>query len=107
MARIENRARLTDHGDQELRATVLDLAEVALAALSPSAGLRRSVALDGKDLIAGGRSYDLSAVDRLVLLGAGKASAELATAVEQLLGPRLDGGVVVVPRAAERPATAG
>lgn len=104
VARIENRARLTDHGDQQLRATVLDLAEVALAALSPSAGLRRSVVLDGKDLIAGGRSYDLSAVDRLVLLGAGKASAELATAVEQLLGPRLDGGVVVVPRPAERPA---
>ncbi len=103
VARIENRARLTDHGDQELRATVLDLAEVALAALSPSAGLRRSVALDGKDLIAGGRSYDLSAVDRLVLLGAGKASAELATAVERLLGPRLDGGVLVVPPAAEKP----
>jgi hypothetical protein len=68
VARIENRARLTDHGEQELRATVLDLTEVALAALSPSAGLRRSVALHGKDLIAGGRSYDLSALDRLVLL---------------------------------------
>ena len=103
MARIENRARLTDHGDQQLRATILDLAEVALAALSPSAGLRRSVALDGKDLIAGGRSYDLSAVHRVILLGAGKASAELAAAVEQLLGPRLDGGVLVVPRAAETP----
>ena len=103
MARIENRARLTDHGDRELRAAVLDLAEVALAALSPSAGLRRSVTLDGKVLLAGGRSYDLSAVDRLVLLGAGKASAELATAVEQLLGPRLDGGVLVVPHAAEKP----
>ena len=51
------------------------------------------MALDGKDLIAGGRSYDLSAVDRVILLGAGKASAELAAAVEQLLGPRLDGGV--------------
>ena len=103
MARIENRAHLTDHGDQQLRATILDLAEVALAALSPSAGLRRSVALDGKDLIAGGRSYDLSAVDRVILLGAGKASAELAAAVEQLLGPRLDGGVLVVPRAAKTP----
>jgi glycerate 2-kinase len=103
VARIGNRARLTDHGDRELRAAVLDLAEVALTALSPSAGLRRSVALDGTDLIAGGRSYDLSAVRRLVLLGAGKASAELAVALEQLLGPRLDGGVVVVPRAEKTP----
>ncbi len=103
MARVENRTRLTDHGDREVRATVLDLAEVALAALSPSAGLRRSVTLDGKNLVAGGRSYDLSAVDRLVVLGAGKASAELAAALEQMLGPRLDGGVVVVPHAAEQP----
>ena len=103
MARIGNRARLTDHGDRELRATVLDLAEVALTALSPSAGLRRSVTLDGTDLIAAGRSYDLSAAQRLVLLGAGKASAEVAMALEQLLGPRLDGGVVVVPRAEKTP----
>ena len=102
-ARIENRAGLTDHGDQQLRAAVLDLAEVALAALSPSAGLRRSVRLDGENLIAGGRSYDLAAVGRLVVLGAGKASAEVATALEQMLGPRLDGGVVVLPRAAGKP----
>ena len=103
VTRIENRARLTDHGDQQLRAAVLDLAEVALAALSPSAGLRRSVRLDGENLVAGGRSYDLAAVGRLVVLGAGKASAEVATALEQMLGPRLDGGVVVVPRATEKP----
>jgi len=97
VARIENRARLTDHGERELRAIVLDLAEVALAALSPSAGLRRSVAVHGLDLVAGGRSYDLSAVRRLVVLGAGKASAEVAVALEEMLGPRLDAGIVVVP----------
>ena len=100
VARVENRARLVDHGERELRATLLDLAEMALAALSPAAGLRRSVVLDGEDLVAGGRSYDLSAVDRLVVLGAGKASAEAALALEQMLGPRLWGGVVVVPRSA-------
>lgn len=103
MARIGNRAGLADHGDQALRATVLDLAEVALTALSPSAGLRRLVALDGKELIAGGREYDLSAVDRLVLLGAGKATREMAAALAELLGSRLDGGVLVVPGAAGPP----
>jgi glycerate 2-kinase len=103
VARIENRARLTDHGDRDLRATVLDLAEVALAALSPSAGLRRSVRLDGPNLVAGGRSYDLAAVDRLVVLGAGKASAEVTAALAELLGSRLDRGVVAVPHQAGRP----
>jgi glycerate 2-kinase len=97
VAHIQNRDRLTDHGERELRDTVLDLAEVALAALSPSAGLRRSVAVHGQDLVAGGRRYDLSAVRRLVVLGAGKASAEVALALEQMLGPRLDAGTVVVP----------
>ena len=100
VAQVGNRARLADHGERELRATALDLAEAALAALSPAAGLRRSVAADGENLLAGGRSYDLSAVDRLVVLGAGKASAEAAQALEQMLGPRLSGGVVVVPRSA-------
>jgi glycerate 2-kinase len=100
VAHAGNRARLADHGERELRATALDLAEAALAALNPAAGLRRSVALDGDNLMAGGRSYDLSAVDRLVVLGAGKASAEATQALEQMLGPRLSGGVVVVPRSA-------
>lgn len=100
MAHVANRARLADHGERELRAAALDLAEAALTALSPAAGLRRSVARDGENLTAGGRSYDLSAVDRLVVLGAGKASAEAALALEQMLGPRLSGGVVVVPRSA-------
>jgi len=100
MAHVANRTRLADHGERELRAAAIDLAEVALAALSPAAGLRRSVALDGENLIAGGRSYDLSATGRLVVLGAGKASAEAALALEQMLGPRLSGGVVVVPSAA-------
>jgi glycerate 2-kinase len=89
MAGVGNRARLADHGERELRATVLDLAEAALAALSPAAGLRRSVVLDGTGLVAGDRRYDLSAIDRLVVLGAGKASAEAAQALEQMLGPRL------------------
>jgi glycerate-2-kinase len=100
MAGVGNRARLADHGERELRATVLDLAEVALSALSPAAGLRRSVVLDGTGLVAGDRRYDLSAIDRLVVLGAGKASAETALALEQMLGPRLSGGIMVVPRSA-------
>jgi glycerate 2-kinase len=97
-ARVGNRARLTDHGERELRAAALDLADVALAALSPADGVRRSVAFDGETLVAGGRNYDLSAVGRVVVLGAGKASAQAVLALEQLLGPRISGGVVVVPR---------
>ena len=50
-----------------------------------------------------GRRYDLSAFEQIVVLGAGKASAELAVGLEKLLGTRLGGGLVVVRR---RPAVA-
>ena len=98
MARIQNRARLTDHGERELRATVLEPGRGGPGRAEPvgrPAPVRRRCTAD--HLVAGGRSYDLSAVDRLVVLGAGKASAEVAAALEQMLGPRLDGGIVVVP----------
>lgn len=101
MTHVRNRSRLLGHGEREMRKLALDLAEAALAALSPATGLRRSVALHGDKLVVAGRTYDLSQFEHIVLLGAGKASAELALAVEQLLGPRLTDGVVVVPRGTE------
>ena len=39
---------------------------------------------------------DLSTFDRILVLGAGKASAGMAKAVEELLGDRVAGGVVAV-----------
>ena len=99
--RFRNRARLIDHGDAGLRQVALDLAEVGLAALSPAAGLARRVTLDGDELSIGHRRYLLSDYRRIVVLGAGKASADLALGVEKLLGRWLSEGIVVVPRATE------
>lgn len=96
--RFLNRSRLVDHGEREMREITLDIAEQALDALSPAAGLDRSVQLQGEELAVPGRSYDLSTFDRVVVLGAGKASAELACGLEMILGPRVDDGLVVVPK---------
>ena len=87
---------------RELRALALDLVEDALAALSPAVGLSRCVQLEGDELVAAGRRYDLSTFERIVVLGAGKASGELALCLEQLLGAHLSGGLVVVPGLPER-----
>jgi glycerate 2-kinase len=98
VTQVLNRSHLISHGERELREIALDLAEDALAALSPAVGLRRYVQLDGEEMLVADRSYDLSAFDRVVVLGAGKASCDLAIALENTLGPRLTGGLVVVPR---------
>ncbi len=44
----------------------------------------------------GRRRYDLRRYDRIVVVGAGKATASMARAIEPMLGPRLDQGLVIV-----------
>jgi glycerate 2-kinase len=98
VAQILNRSRILEHGERKLRELAVDLAEEALAALSPEVGLRRCMLLDGDELVVAGRRYNLSAFENIVILGAGKASGELAVALEQMLGPRLTDGIVILPR---------
>jgi glycerate 2-kinase len=56
----------------------------------------RVISRNGEELVIGRRRYDLRRYDRVVVLGAGKATASMAQAVEQRLGSRLQGGFVVV-----------
>ncbi len=52
----------------------------------------------GERLIIGKRRYKLRPGGRLIVTGAGKASAHMARAVERILGRRIDGGVVVTQK---------
>ena len=58
--------------------------------------LRREMQGQGDLLWAGGQTYDLAAVRRILVLGAGKAGAPMARAVSDLLGERIHVGLVVV-----------
>ena len=42
------------------------------------------------------RSFDLEKVEEIVVIGAGKATARMALAMEHILGPRITNGVIVV-----------
>ena len=61
----------------------------ALAAVEPGEAVRRAIALENNDLVAGKRRYSLASKKRVVVVGAGKASAPMAAAVEQVLGDAL------------------
>ena len=56
----------------------------------------RAISRNGNQLIIGRRHYDLSLYARIVVVGAGKATAPMARAVEQRLRRRLHSGFVVV-----------
>lgn len=76
----------------------MDLVEAALEAADPERAVERHLELQGAVLRAGDRAYDLTAVERLLVIGAGKASGGMAAAVEHTLGDRIAEGWVNVQR---------
>jgi glycerate 2-kinase len=79
-----------------VRPLLRKLIAAGLRAADPSDAIRRIVSRNGDRLSIGGRLYDLTRYDRVLTVGAGKASARMAQALERILGKRLEGGLVVV-----------
>ena len=70
--------------------------DAGVGAADPALLVERHLQLEGQMLRAGERLYDLTKHGDLYLVGAGKATARMALAVEALLGQRLTGGIIVV-----------
>lgn len=68
----------------------------ALAAVDAEHAVRRALSKNAHVLRVGPRRYDLRKYDRIVVVGAGKAAAPMAKAIERVLGDRLDAGIVIV-----------
>lgn len=80
-----------------MRKHALQIFRAALQAADPYAAVLRHFQFDGGTLIAGRRRYRMADFDRVQVIGAGKASAAMARAVERVLGRRIAGGAIVVP----------
>ena len=78
------------------REMALDVLGAALDAVEPGAAVRRALQREGNTLHVRGRVYDLARFRRVWVIGAGKASAPMAAAVEDVLGDRVSGGHVTV-----------
>lgn len=70
--------------------------QAAIAAADPCTAVTKALRIENNALTAGGSVYDLNAFDRVIVVGAGKASASMAAAVEDVLGDKIDQGIVVV-----------
>ena len=78
------------------RAVALEVWEAALAAAQVEPLVRRALAYDGDRLRAGPFALELAPLARVLVLGAGKASAAMAAPIVEILGGRVTGGLVVV-----------
>ena len=70
--------------------------QAGLAAVDPYAAVKSCCRREGQMLLVADRSYDLDAFDNIYVVGAGKASAPMGAALEELLQGYLTGGVITV-----------
>ena len=77
-----------------LRSDALAIFRASLAAADPVKAVERFVGLQGDTISVAARKYDLDRFERVFVLGAGKASAAMAKAIEQILGRRITAGLV-------------
>ncbi len=98
---VRNSEELISKGSSEkerlARALCIDALEAALAAADPREMILQSVTLSGNQLTVEGSKFDLGKFQRILVLGGGKASATMATALESILGKRISDGLVNVP----------
>ncbi len=78
------------------------LIQTGLDAASSSKAITCAMTRKGHQLHVNTIQYNLAAYRRVVCVGAGKASAHMARALEQVLGPFLEGGLVIVKDGYER-----
>jgi glycerate 2-kinase len=84
--------------NRSLRKDALGILRHSIRACNPDSALRKHVHLQGEDLMVGSFSYRLESHKRIFVIGAGKASARMALALEKILGERIFSGIVVTKK---------
>jgi glycerate 2-kinase len=79
-----------------MRRDAVEIFYKALKAVQPGAAIKRYCNFDGKTLFIGHHSYHLARYKNLYVLGAGKAAAPMAQAIEDMLDGKITGGVITV-----------
>lgn len=81
---------------EKLRADAIAIFQAALRAVDPMKVVESQLRLEGTRLVIQERVFELGSFERILVIGAGKASGAMALAVERLLGDRITGGCINV-----------
>ena len=74
-----------DFPNRNIRTIVKRLLQAGLEAANPTLAMKKVLSVEGSTLRVGEKEYNLSRFDRLLCVGAGKASGEMALALENIL----------------------
>lgn len=73
-----------------------DIFNAALAAVDPYNAVLNAARVDGDQLHIAGAKYHLASFDRIIVVGAGKATSRMALAIESLFEKKLASGLIIV-----------
>ena len=82
--------------EQGAAGALIEMFYAALAAVDPYHAVLRFAQVRENCLCVADASYDLNTFERILVVGAGKATARMAQALEALLGERISAGLIVV-----------
>ncbi|GMR05040.1 MAG: glycerate kinase [Thermodesulfobacteriota bacterium] len=82
---------------------ILEIFHAALRAADPVLAIKKHISLAGQRLMAGDRAMSLGRFKKVLVVGAGKASASMAVGIAEVLGPRIESGLVVVKYGCSKP----
>jgi glycerate 2-kinase len=81
---------------EERKKALEHIFRAGLKAVDPERAVRKHVRCKGNQLFIGDRSYPLDRFKRILLIGAGKGTAPMAKALEDILGDWLTSGWIIV-----------
>jgi hydroxypyruvate reductase len=82
--------------NSDLKKKTRQIFEAGLRAVDPREAVNKFLAVEGNMLRIGEQELNLDSFRSIFVIGAGKGSALMAQAVEEILGDRIDGGIVIV-----------
>ncbi|MGB2981708.1 MAG: glycerate-2-kinase family protein, partial [Candidatus Zixiibacteriota bacterium] len=83
---------------RSLRKDVLSILHSCIKASDPHYAIKKRVKLKRGKLWVDSYSYDLRLIKRVFVIGAGKASARMAQAIEELFGDRISSGIIITKK---------
>ena len=82
--------RTSSHGEQVMR-----ILSAAIHAVEPGKAVRRHMQRDGTRIFIGNQYYDFDDLNRVLVVGFGKASLPMAAATSEILGDKIYSGFAI------------
>ncbi len=99
---IKNKDEIVSHGNIKCREIALDIIDHAIQSVNAYKITRRRLQVKNNRILIDDLCYDLSEIEKIFVLGAGKATFSIAKALDEILDEKIERGIVIVKKGEKR-----